>query len=215
MNIFQWLKKQDYEYTWNIKIGSKTPDIIAFKDKEIAMFEIKKHAVEISKAIGQCLFYLQNANKAYIILPRREIKKIRQDSFDMLKKYGIGLIQIGKDIRILVEPKFFQTDNEEVIKKLKIKSLSRISFNRNNNILSQSFKKEIKDRILKNLSKHPEGLTITQIAKEIGSNRHTITKYIYELEGADIIFMRDLKTLKLCYLKKHLESNGGNSKVAK
>lgn len=76
MNIFQWLKEQGYEYTWNFKIGTKTPDIIAFKEKEIVMFEIKKHATEISKAVGQCLFYLQNANKAYVILPRKEIKKV-------------------------------------------------------------------------------------------------------------------------------------------
>ena len=75
MNILQWLKKQGYDYTWNVKLGAKTPDIIAFKDKEIIAFEIKKHALEVSDAVGQCLFYLQKSNKSCIILPKKEIKK--------------------------------------------------------------------------------------------------------------------------------------------
>jgi len=72
-----------------------------------------------------------------------------------------------------------------------------------------------RERILEVLSKHPEGLTLTQIAKELGVHRHTITKYVYQLEGAHVVVMRDLKTLKLCYLKKNLENNVENSKVAK
>jgi Holliday junction resolvase len=211
VNIFQWLKEQGYEYTWNFKIGTKTPDIIAFKEKEIAMFEIKKHATEVSKAVGQCLFYLQNANKAYVILPRKEIKKVRLESFELLKKYGIGLVQANKDIKIIIEPKFFQNSNEEVIKKLKSKSLSRIHFSRNDMLSQRGFKREIKDKIFKTLSKHPEGLTFTQIAVEMRMHRHTVTKYIYELKGEGIVFVRDLKTLKLCYLKKHFKG----SKVAK
>lgn len=211
MNIFQWLKEQGYEYTWNFKIGTKTPDIIAFKEKEIAMFEIKKHATEVSKAVGQCLFYLQNANKAYVILPRKEIKKVRLESFELLKKYGIGLVQANKDIKIIIEPKFFQNSNEEVIKKLKSKSLSRIHFSRNDMLSQRGFKREIKDKIFKTLSKHPEGLTFTQIAVEMRMHRHTVTKYVYELKGEGIVFVRDLKTLKLCYLKKHFKG----SKVAK
>jgi Holliday junction resolvase len=211
VNIFQWLKEQGYEYTWNFKIGTKTPDIIAFKEKEIAMFEIKKHATEVSKAVGQCLFYLQNANKAYVILPRKEIKKVRLESFELLKKYGIGLVQANKDIKIIIEPKFFQNSNEEVIKKLKSKSLSRIHFSRNDMLSQRGFKREIKDKIFKTLSKHPEGLTFTQIAVEMRMHRHTVTKYVYELKGEGIVFVRDLKTLKLCYLKKHFKG----SKVAK
>jgi len=207
VNIFQWLKEQGYEYTWNFKIGTKTPDIIAFKEKEIAMFEIKKHATEISKAMGQCLFYLQNANKAYVILPRKEIKKVRLESFELLKKYGIGLVQANKDIKIIIEPKFFQNSNEEVIKKLKSKSLSRIHFSRNDMLSQRGFKRVIKDKIFKTLSKHNEGLTFSQIATQLGMHRHTITKYVYELKGEGIVFVRDLRTLKLCYLKKHFKGS--------
>ena len=207
MDIFQWLKEQGYEYTWNVKLGTKTPDIIAFKENEIVMFEVKKHSTEISKALGQCLFYLKNANKAYIILPKKEIKKIQPESFDLLKEHGIGLIQINKDIKVVIEPKFFQFYNEEMMKKLKNKSLSRIHFNYNNILSQKSFKNNIKEKLLNVLSDHPEGLTFTQIARELGMHRHTITKYIYELKGEGIVFVRDLKTLKLCYLKKYFKGS--------
>jgi len=66
---------------------------------------------------------------------------------------------------------------------------------------------DVKERIIEILSKHPEGLTFTQIAVEVGMHRHTITKYIYELKGEGIILVRDLRTLKLCYLKKHFKGS--------
>jgi len=65
---------------------------------------------------------------------------------------------------------------------------------------------KIKRKLVKVLSKHPEGLTFTQIAKKVGMHRHTITKYVYELKGEGVVFVRDLKTLKLCYLKKCIKN---------
>jgi DNA-binding transcriptional regulator LsrR (DeoR family) len=66
---------------------------------------------------------------------------------------------------------------------------------------------DVKESIVRVLSKHPEGLTFNQIAVELGMHRHTVTKYIYELKGEGTIFVRDLKTLKLCYLKRHFNGS--------
>ena len=62
----------------------------------------------------------------------------------------------------------------------------------------------IKEEIIKVLDKHPEGLTFSGIARMLNVHRHTLTKYIYEMKGAGVVFVRDLGTLKLCYLKKRL-----------
>ena len=62
----------------------------------------------------------------------------------------------------------------------------------------------IKEEIVKVLDEHPEGLTFSGIARKLNVHRHTLTKYIYEMKGAGIVFVRDLGTLKLCYLKKGL-----------
>ncbi len=57
------------------------------------------------------------------------------------------------------------------------------------------------EKIIKILSKHPEGLSITEIANFLGVHRHTITKYIYQLLGAGIIQQRKVGPAKLFYLR--------------
>ncbi|MEM5871255.1 MAG: hypothetical protein QW051_00105, partial [Candidatus Aenigmatarchaeota archaeon] len=58
-----------------------------------------------------------------------------------------------------------------------------------------------RQQIIEVLKKHPEGLTITAISKLTKLHRHTVTKYIYELRGADLIIERMIGPAKLCYLK--------------
>lgn len=57
-------------------------------------------------------------------------------------------------------------------------------------------------KIVKLLKEHPEGLTTVEIAKLLNTHRHTITKYIYALVGAGIIYQRIVGPAKICYLKK-------------
>jgi hypothetical protein len=59
----------------------------------------------------------------------------------------------------------------------------------------------MKDVIIETLRKHPEGLTFKDISDLVGHHRHTITKYVYELIGAQVIVQRDIGAAKLCYLK--------------
>ena len=61
-----------------------------------------------------------------------------------------------------------------------------------------------KERILKVISTHPEGLSIAEISEFVKANRHTVTKYIHELIGAEKIYQRDLGTIKLHYLPSRL-----------
>ena len=55
-------------------------------------------------------------------------------------------------------------------------------------------------RIINHLKKNPQGLMISEIADAIGVHRHTVTKYIYKLEGAGLIKIRKVGIAKLCYL---------------
>lgn len=61
-----------------------------------------------------------------------------------------------------------------------------------------------KERIIKVLSKHPEGLSIAEISQLIDADRHTVAKYIHELIGGEKIYQRDLGTIKLHYLPSRL-----------
>ena len=57
-------------------------------------------------------------------------------------------------------------------------------------------------RILDYLKKHPEGITILNLADALGVHRHTATKYVYSLEGKGLLRIRKIGFAKLCYLKK-------------
>lgn len=63
---------------------------------------------------------------------------------------------------------------------------------------------QIKEKIIKVLREHPEGLHIMGITPLVGAHRHTVTKYIHELIGAGVIYQREFGTVKICYLKKRL-----------
>lgn len=62
--------------------------------------------------------------------------------------------------------------------------------------------KEIKEKIIKNLEKHPEGLTIEELSQLIKAHRQTITKYIFELTGNGTVLRRWVGPASLHYLKK-------------
>ena len=59
---------------------------------------------------------------------------------------------------------------------------------------------QLKEKIIKILSEHPEGLHIMGLTPLVGAHRHTVTKYIHELIGAGIIYQREIGTVKICYL---------------
>ena len=73
--------------------------------------------------------------------------------------------------------------------------------------------KEPRKIIIEALMKNPEGLTLLSLAEATGLHRHTCTKYVHELIGADIIYQRSVGAAKLCYLKKKIETRTDEKKV--
>lgn len=61
-------------------------------------------------------------------------------------------------------------------------------------------KNGVKNRILRILKKHPEGLTILDMAGFLEVSRVTIAKYIYGLTAGGIIRQRQVGPAKMCYL---------------
>jgi DNA-binding IclR family transcriptional regulator len=59
-----------------------------------------------------------------------------------------------------------------------------------------------KERIAENLKKHPEGLTIMNIAENTGINRVTVSKYVLVMVAEGVLEQRSIGTAKLCHLKE-------------
>ncbi len=61
---------------------------------------------------------------------------------------------------------------------------------------------QIEKKIIQILRKNPEGLTIVDIAKRLKIHRHTVSKYIYGLARAGIVYQRRIGVVSICYLKE-------------
>lgn len=60
----------------------------------------------------------------------------------------------------------------------------------------------VETKILNYVKKHPEGTMIIDLADAIGVHRHTVTKYVYRLEGMGKIKIRMVGIAKLCYVNR-------------
>ena len=61
---------------------------------------------------------------------------------------------------------------------------------------------KIEEKIMKYLGKHPEGIMILDLADALGVHRHTVTKYVYRLEGMGLLRIRKIGIAKLCYVNR-------------
>ncbi len=205
MNILEWLKKHGYWYTWNFKIGTRKPDLIAFNDNEIMVFEFKKSITELSHALGQCLSYRKKSNKSFIVLNSGEVERLSSSSLELFKKYGVGLISVNETVKIIVDSNFSRFTDKRLLKKLKDKGIDSTTLS-----VPKASGEELKQKIIDLLKEHPEGLHILGIAQLVGAHRHTVTKYIHELLGAGVVYQREIGTVKICYLhNKFPKKDGG------
>ena len=187
--ITDWLDGKQYAYFYNFPLGGKVPDLIAVKNDELVAF-CKCHAGDrdMPLAIGKCMFYLKDANKAYVIISSEDEKLLSKSDIDVLKDNGIGVIVTGNDVEILIEARRHQRNNVSVI----------------NRIISKDSKKgryDINESIVELLREHPEGLDSVKISKMLDISRTTVSKYIYGLLSKNTVVQRSIGTSKLCYLR--------------
>jgi predicted transcriptional regulator len=60
----------------------------------------------------------------------------------------------------------------------------------------------VREKIIKILKEHPEGLTLLNISKITGMNRITISKYVYGLIAENLVYQRKIGPAKMCYLRE-------------
>jgi O6-methylguanine-DNA--protein-cysteine methyltransferase len=184
MVIFDWLKSKGYEYTWGVKLGGGKPDIVAFNSSEIVALEFKK--ADMDSAVSNCLKYLKEANRAYILTKTDTPSTIP-------KKHGIGLIRTNHGTKLILEAKLFQLDKDRLDKLLDALKSTSMSVHSGNNF---------RQRIVEILRQHPEGMTIMDIAARLKAHRHTAAKYVRDLIKEGLVMQRNIGPAKLCYLEK-------------
>jgi len=60
----------------------------------------------------------------------------------------------------------------------------------------------VKEDIIKELQKHPQGIIIEALAALVGVTRQTASRYIMELQGADMITVEQFASAKIIKLSE-------------
>ena len=175
-----------------IQLGGKFPDMIAIKGNEIVAIEIKSHVTEITTAIGQCLFYVNDSTKVYVAIPKHEFGLVSKNTLNVLRNAGIGLIGYGDKSDIFIEAKRFDNFKEATLANIEKNFVPRKQIIPPRNIA------EIIENLLKD---HPEGLTTTDLSKISGLNRITISKYLFGLLAKKKVEQRRVGSAKLNFLR--------------
>jgi predicted Zn-ribbon and HTH transcriptional regulator len=63
---------------------------------------------------------------------------------------------------------------------------------------------KLKEKIVSVLRKNPMGLTISNIAKLVDSNRTTIPKYLYQLKGEKKVLLKEIGPAKVFFFNKRV-----------
>ncbi|MBI5347011.1 MAG: winged helix-turn-helix transcriptional regulator [Candidatus Aenigmarchaeota archaeon] len=186
--IEKWLVEKGYACFNNASIGGKFPDIVALKDGKLIAVEVKNNALEIPVALGQCLFYLVEANEAYIAIPYQEHALISDGTLEVLKSNSIGLLGCSKsDVKIILKGDFKRKNNSAFIDSLR----NRTQKNRTKIKNSQEFMKKIKRALLK------QPMTVEEISRCFNINRATASKYLAVMEMGGLIKCRMIGNAKL------------------
>ncbi len=60
----------------------------------------------------------------------------------------------------------------------------------------------VKESIIRLLSRHPNGLTILDIAKNLDLHRHTASRYVFALQEGGHVECQESGRAKVCFLAK-------------
>lgn len=101
-------KNLGYEVDREVKLKSKSIDIVAKKEKTIAI-EVK--VSNWKRAFQQALTYRFGADFVYVAMPEQVIHRIDKEAFE---EKGIGILSIGNSVRTVLEAKEQKFEKMEV-----------------------------------------------------------------------------------------------------
>lgn len=182
--VAEYLEKKGWKVQFEVKMRGRIPDIVATKNNEIAVVEVKGGSGDIRRGIEQALHQRNTVNFSYLAIPKDRNDNSTVNSCENL---GIGLLLVSDSVKEMVSP--IRSDALPSIKKLvfgekktKQKSLSIKSS------LEHLFRSRSQVLILKLLFLNATSeFHMNDIARRTGLAPSTITKEMPQLQNIGLV----------------------------
>ena len=93
--------RKGWKVSREVKLRGRVADIVAVKDGEIAVVEVKSNVGDVNLGIEQALHHKQAANLAYLAVPN---ERADQGVVSTCRNLGLGLILVDGGVREVVKP---------------------------------------------------------------------------------------------------------------
>jgi len=99
--VGEYFAGKGWKVSREVKLRGRRADIVAVKDKEIAVVEVKGSIGDARMGLEQALHFMRAANVAYLAVPN---EKAGQDLVSTCRSLGVGLILVDGGVREVVKP---------------------------------------------------------------------------------------------------------------
>jgi len=99
--VAEYMEKKGWKTSREVKLRGRMADIVAIKDGEIAVVEVKGSSGDIQRGIEQSLHQKNAANFSYLVIPKYRVTNFIIHSCE---SFGIGLMLVNDGIKEVVKP---------------------------------------------------------------------------------------------------------------
>ena len=99
--VGEYFARRGWKVSREVKLRGRVADIVAVKDGEIAVVEVKSNAGDVNLGIEQALHHKRAANMAYLAVPN---ERADQGVVTTCRNLGLGLILVDGGAREVVKP---------------------------------------------------------------------------------------------------------------
>ena len=192
--IGEHFSRKGWKVSREVKVRGRVADIVAVKDGEIAVVEVKSNVGDVHLGIEQALHHKRAANLAYLAVPN---EKADQGVVSTCRNLGLGLILVDGGVREVVKPVKGEALASVRTSVLHVKPKRRELVLRSS--LDQLFRSRAQILILKLLFLNPAGeFHLNEIARRTGLAPSVVAKECAILLGLGVV-KRDVRGNQTLY----------------
>ncbi len=99
--VEEYLRARGWKVLREVKVRGRVADIVAIKNDDMAIVEVKGSAGDIHNGIEQALHQKRAVNFSYLAIPK---ERITNDLKNTCKNLGIGLILLDNSVKEVIKP---------------------------------------------------------------------------------------------------------------